>query len=159
MRSKFINLNFWVKSLYVILIIGVYLIISPSSVTHCLFIGFKTPLWVMNKLSFSLSMDFFLPQHVIYGHFIHHSWNHVSKSHAHQWAILQCWSLPYAMYAYWAATICTPILTPTVKKTCSYSNYERDHDNLGRSYSPPLSLILLVEKITHWRDVIWGHNI
>ena len=74
MRPKFINLNFWVKSLYVILIIGVYLIISPSSVTHCLFIGFKTPLWVMNKLSFSLSMDFFLPQHVIYGHFIHHSW-------------------------------------------------------------------------------------
>ena len=125
MRPKFINLNFWVKSLYVILIIGVYLIIFPLGVSHCLFIGFKTSLWVMNKLSFSLSMDFFHPLHVIYGRFIHHSWNHVSNSHAHQWAILQCWSLPYAMYAYWAATICTPFLlqlrkrhapTPTMKE-------------------------------------------
>ena len=26
-----------------------------------------------------------------------------------------------------------PILTPTAKKTCSYSNYESDHDNLGQS--------------------------
>ena len=126
MRPKFISLNFWIKSLYVILIIGVYLIISPSGVSHCLFIGFKTSLWVISKLSFSLSTDFFLPLHVIYGRFIHHSWNHVSNSHAHQWAILQCWSLPYAMYAYWAATICTPIL-----KGCnymhphSYSNYEK----------------------------------